>query len=101
MLEPRLMKRTLRTLDGHLLWTGGLSNGRPAAKHEGRTVYIKRLVWEHENGAIPEGAVVISTCGERNCVEPSHLALGVPGRHTECKDDRGKFARETSAPITR
>lgn len=95
MLTQRLIKRTFRTPDGHLLWTGGLANGYPAAKHEGRTAYVKRLVWEEANGPIPEGAVVISTCGQRTCIEPPHLALSTPGRHAGRKDDRGKY---TSGP---
>lgn len=94
MLTPRLMKRTVRTSDGHLLWTGGLANGYPAAKHEGKTVYVKRLVWEHENGPIPEGAVMISTCGQRACIEPSHLALSTPGRYASVRDALGKYASE-------
>ena len=97
MLTPRLMKRTFRTPDGHLLWTGGLANGYPAAKLDGRTVYVKRLIWEEVNGPIPEGAVVISACGQRTCVEPSHLTLGRPGRHAGRKDGRGKFTAGTSA----
>ena len=97
MLTPRLMKRTTRTPDGHLLWTGGLANGRPAAKHNGRTIYVKRLVWEEVNGPIPPGTVITSTCGERTCVEPSHLALSAPGRHAAPKDDRGKYTSRASA----
>jgi hypothetical protein len=88
------MKRTTRTPDGHLLWIGGRANGYPAVKHDGKTVYVKRLVWEHENGPIPEGAVVISTCDERTCIEPSHLTLGTPGRHGGPKDGRGKYTSE-------
>jgi hypothetical protein len=94
MLTPRIMERTTRTPDGHLLWTGGLANGRPATKHEGRTTYVKRLVWEEVNGPIPEGTVVTSSCGECTCIEPAHLVLRAPGRHAGRKDQRGKFARE-------
>jgi hypothetical protein len=94
MLTPRVMSRTTRTPDGHLLWTGGLANGRPATKHNGKTVYVKRLVWEEVNGPIPEGAVVISTCGERTCIEPSHLALSAPGRYAG-RRARGRYTSET------
>jgi hypothetical protein len=94
MLTPRLMKRTLRTPDGHLRWIGGLANGYPAAKHDGKTVYVKRLLWEQENGPIPEGAVVISTCGQRTCVEPSHLALTSSGRYASVRDALGRYASE-------
>jgi hypothetical protein len=70
-LPARVATRICRTPEGHLLWTGGLANGYPAAKHEGKTVYLRRLVWERENGPLPNGAVVMSTCGERTCIEPS------------------------------
>jgi hypothetical protein len=97
MLTPQLMTRTTRTPEGHLLWTGALANGRPATKHDGRTVYVKRLVWEEANGPIPLGMVVVSTCGERTCIEPAHLALSAPGRYAAPKDDRGKYSREPQA----
>ena len=63
------------------MWTGGLANGYPAIKKDNRTVYLKRLLWKELNGPIPEGAVVVSTCGRRTCVEPRHLALAIPGRY--------------------
>ena len=88
------MKRTFRTPDGHLLWTGGLANGYPAAKHDGKTVYVKRLTWEQENGPVPEGAVVISTCEERTCIEPSHLGLSTPGRYASVRDALGRYGNE-------
>ena len=94
MLTPRLTKRTVCTPDGHLLWTGGLANGYPAAKHEGKTVYVKRLVWEEINGPVPEDAVVISTCGQRTCIEPFHLALTTSGRYASVRDALGRYAAE-------
>lgn len=81
MLTPKQMMKTERTADGHLIWTGALANGRPATKHEGKTVYVKRLIWEQEHGPIPDGMVIVSRCGERTCIEPTHLALSRPGRH--------------------
>ncbi len=94
MLTPRQMARTRRTPDGHLLWEGGLANGYPAVKVEGKTVYLKRIIWGEVSGAIPEGAVVISTCGERVCIEPSHLGLSAPGRHGSTRDALGRFAQQ-------
>jgi len=94
VLTAKQATRTLRTPDGHLLWTGGLANGRPAVKREGRTFYVKRLLWEEVHGIIPEGAVVVSACGERTCIEPSHLALSAPGRYAGTRDALGKYAGE-------
>ena len=47
MLTPRIMKRTIRTFDGHLLWTGGVANGYAAAKHGvAKLDYLHSLVNE-------------------------------------------------------
>ena len=92
ILTPRQMAKTRRTADGHLLWDGWLANGYPAAKQTGNTVYLKRLIWEEINGPIPEGAVVISTCGQRACIEPSHLGLTTSGRYTSVRDALGRYA---------
>jgi hypothetical protein len=73
MLIPRQMAKTRHTSDGHLLWTGALANGYPAVKHEGKTVYVKRIMWEEVNGPIPEGAVVISTCGCHRRLNNEHI----------------------------
>ncbi len=99
MLTPRQLKKTVRTTDGHLLWTGGLANGYPAAKHEGRTVYVKRLIWEETHGPIPEGSVVVSSCGRRTCIEPSHLALSPPGRYAGKRNHLGRYVRETEPEV--
>jgi hypothetical protein len=81
VLTKKQEQKTERTSGGHLLWRGGLANGRPAMKQGNRTVYIKRVEWEESRGPIPPGAIVFSACGERTCIEPSHLALGAPGRY--------------------
>ena len=91
MLTPRQLKKTVQTTDGHTLWTGALANGYPAGKHEGKTVYLKRLLWEETNGPIPDGSVVTSSCGHRNCIEPSHLALSPPGRYPSVRNERGRY----------
>lgn len=93
VLTEKQMRKADRTPEGHLLWKGGLANGYPAAKHHGKTVYLKRLLWEESYGPIPGDLVVVSACGERTCVEPSHLALRGPGRYPCVKDARGKYAR--------
>lgn len=93
MLTPRQLKKTVRTSDGHTLWIGALANGYPAGKSKGRTVYLKRLIWEEINGPIPEGMVVTSSCGRRNCIEPTHLALGPPGRYDGVRNELGRYMK--------
>ena len=95
MLTEKQARKTERTSDGHLLWTGALANGYPAIKQGSRTVYLRRAVWEETRGPVPEGAVVICTCGERTCIEPGHLALGAPGRYPlGARDPHGRFITE-------
>jgi hypothetical protein len=86
------MAKARRTVEGHLLWDGGLANGYPAVKHLGKTVYLKRLIWEEANGTIPKGLAVISTCGERACIETRHLGLTGPGRHGGPRRADGRYA---------
>lgn len=86
MLTKKQTKRTFRTDDGHLLWVGALANGYPAIKQGTRTVYIKRATWEQVRGPVPDGSVVISSCGLRTCIEPDHLALATPGRYPKVID---------------
>jgi hypothetical protein len=81
MLTKKQMEKVARAEGGHLLWTGGLANGYPAAKQGSRTLYVKRLMWEEGHGPVPVGAVVISTCGLRTCIAPEHLGLSTPGRY--------------------
>jgi len=62
-------------------WTKGPTGaGYPAMKHKGRTVYVKRVLWEALHGPIPAGTTVRSRCGNRLCVLPQHLYLDRPGR---------------------
>jgi hypothetical protein len=91
------MKKTRMTKDGHLLWSGAFANGYPAIKQGNRTVYLRRVVWEEVHGPIPAGAVVITTCGERTCIEPGHLALSTPGRYASLRDALGRYREKVGS----
>jgi hypothetical protein len=91
VLTEKQLRKTRRTPDGHLLWTGALANGHPAVKQGSKTVYVKRLLWEVAKGPVPVGMVVVSMCGERACVEITHLALSKPGRYAGRKDAAGRY----------
>jgi hypothetical protein len=67
-----------------LEWQGAFScNGvTPVVKvrHENRNysdnVAVCRLLWEQENGPIPDGKIVYRKCCNNNCVKPEHLRCG-------------------------
>jgi len=76
------------------IWERGTTGDRyPATKKDGRTVYVKRALWEERHGPIPEGMTVRSRCGNRLCVNGEHLYLDRPGRLDAPKID-GRFARK-------
>lgn len=92
----------LQEVDGHLLWTRRLnSKGYGEMWVNGGYRKTHRLLWEHENGPVPEGMELGHTCEFRHCarhVRPVTHAQNVAesSRHKEkCK--RGhKYNRKDS-----
>lgn len=78
----------------HLLWIGGLANGYPAVKRGDSTFYAKRVLWAEIHGSVPEGAVLVSTCGERTYIEPAHLGLSTPGRYASVGEALGRYVAD-------
>ncbi|NLV71142.1 MAG: HNH endonuclease [Actinobacteria bacterium] len=76
------------------IWTKGTTGGGfSAMKKGGRTVYVRRVLWEARHGPIPEQMTVRSRCGNRLCVNPDHLYLDRPGCLDAPKID-GRFAKK-------
>ena len=74
------MGRTTR--DGECLV---FTSADPSRKKYGRvrtrrfgSLATHRVVWEHHNGPIPEGMIVLHMCDNPPCVEITHLSLGTP-----------------------
>lgn len=43
---------------------------------DGKQILCHRLMWEHENGSIPDGMVVMHRCDNPPCCNPEHLTIG-------------------------
>ena len=77
-----------------IIWTGATTGkGYPVTKKGGRTVYVKRALWEAHRGPIPCGMTVRSRCGDRLCVNVEHLYLDRPGR-LGARTVNGRFAKK-------
>lgn len=78
-LRERFYEKVNKT-DSCWLWTGYLNKGygyihvRLGKGKRPRPAY--RVVWELENGDIPEGLHVRHKCKNKHCVNPEHLELG-------------------------
>lgn len=57
-------------------WIGGKGNsGTCSIQIDKKTKSARRVLWEIEHGAIPNGYVVSDSCGNRGCMNPRHLRL--------------------------
>jgi len=54
------------------IWNGALDgHGRPQKRHNGKTVYVRRIVRELTDGReVPSDKVVAASCGCKRCVSP-------------------------------
>lgn len=63
--------------DGDCLrWTGACCNGHPGMRGEnGKTVLVRRELWQAKHGPIPAGKILRCTCGTPKCVQIEHCTL--------------------------
>ena len=80
-VRARLAERVRRSPTGCLLWRRSLqSNGYAQMRVRGRLFLAHRLAYELAAGPIPEGLELDHVCGNRHCVEPTHVQ---PVTHAE------------------
>jgi hypothetical protein len=58
-----------------------------------KTLLAHRVSYELSNGEIPEGKLVMHTCDNPKCVNPSHLIIGTDKENGEDKARKGRSAR--------
>lgn len=59
---------------GCRIWLGATTRrGYPVAKVDGRTRLLRRVVYERHRRVLQPGETVEMQCGERACIEPSHM----------------------------
>lgn len=70
----RVMKNATEDMDC-LIWRRSSCNGHPAMRVDGKTMLVRRVLWEELNGVIPAGQIIRASCGDIRCVNPDHLSL--------------------------
>ena len=76
---------------GCLLFTGCKDEcGYGRIWRDGGLVRVHREVWKREHRSIPIGKVVMHTCDRPNCIEPSHLRLGLQRDNIADMDKKGR-----------
>lgn len=81
------------------LWDGALDgHGRPQKRHEGKTVYVRRLVRELADGKpVPRSLVVAAKCGQKLCVSPQCSVSATTKRKAQMAADRGAYNNPAKA----
>lgn len=81
---------------GCWVWQGSCSingYGRLRRGPGGTSAYCHRIMYEHANGSVPEGAVVMHTCDNRRCVNPDHLVIGTQRDNVRDMHKKGRTPR--------
>lgn len=79
------------------LWTGAQDgHGRPQMRHDGKVVYVRRLVRELADGKpIPPGLVAAAHCGQKLCVSPLCSCVATDKQRAQMAAVRGVFGGAT------
>jgi HNH endonuclease len=79
---------------GCWLWLGpGNPYGQIGIRGEGAPTSVHRVMWEHENGPIPDGMFVLHKCDIGLCCNPNHLFLGTQQDNMTDKVNKQRQAR--------
>lgn len=89
------LARTTATSTRCLEWQGYKSADGYARVNIGNKVHtLTRVLWEHANGAIPNGMMMRHKCDNPKCVNLEHLELGTQADNQRDKAVRGRSAHQ-------
>lgn len=87
-VEDQILSRTSKTDEGCLIFRGKEeSEGHATVTIDGLTYLAHRVVQESLNEHIPVGHHVYHKCGNKRCVNPSHLEESSPEDHAKSLSD--------------
>lgn len=83
-LAERLLANINETSSGCVLWSGPKNAyGYGMIEHRKTRYLTHRLLWELQNGGIPQGFLIDHRCGIRLCCNPEHLQVVTPEGNAE------------------
>lgn len=77
--------------NGCLEWCGSKTpQGYARVSINGKQRLVHRVMWEHQNGAIPGGMYICHKCDNPSCIRPAHLFLGTPADNNKDAYQKGR-----------
>jgi DNA-binding transcriptional regulator YiaG len=75
--DAKRLRRSVDWVDGqHLEYFGRTAGGNSGViSIQGTPLTVRRVIWRHANGPIPDGHYVHRKCDHDGCVHPAHLSI--------------------------